>query len=69
MKPTPQQKTTVYPLSTAEQIVSSTLFFPFTLNAWFNLDLNIRNFQVNFIIQKYVIVIYSPNSNEHIQYF
>ena len=27
-------------------------FFPFTLNVWFNLDLNIRNFRVNFNIQK-----------------
>ena len=43
MKQTPEQETTVYPLSTAEQNVSSTLFFPSTLNGWFNLDLNIRN--------------------------
>ena len=42
MKQTPEQETTAYPLSTAEQIVSSTLF-PSTLNDWFNLDLNIRN--------------------------
>ena len=43
MKQTPEQETTVYPLSTAEEIVSSTIFFPSTLNDWFNLDLNIRN--------------------------
>ena len=43
MKQTPEQETTVYPLSTTEQIVSSTLFFSPTLNDWFNLDLNIRN--------------------------
>ena len=38
-----EQGTTVYPLSTVEQIVSSTLFFPSTRNDWFILDLNIRN--------------------------
>ena len=38
-----KQETTVYPLSAAEQIVSSILFFPSTLNEWFNLDLNVRN--------------------------
>ena len=43
MKQRPEQETIVYPLSTAEKIVSSTLFFPSTLNDWFNLDLNIRN--------------------------
>ena len=43
MKQTPEQETTVYPLSAAEQIVSSILFFPSTLNEWFSLDLNIRN--------------------------
>ena len=43
MKQTPEQETTVYPLSAAEQIVSSILFFPSTLNEWFNLDLNIKN--------------------------
>ena len=43
MKQIPEQQTTVYPLSTAEQIVSSTLFFPSNLNDWFNLDLNVRN--------------------------
>ena len=42
MKQTPEQETTAYLLSTAEQIVSSTLF-PSTLNDWFNLDLKIRN--------------------------
>ena len=43
VKQTPEQGTTVHKLSTAEQIVSSTLFFPPALNNWFNLDLNIRN--------------------------
>ena len=43
MKQTSEQGTTVCPPSTAEQIVSVTLFFPSTLNDWFNLDLNIRN--------------------------
>ena len=38
-----RKETIVYPLSTAEKIVSSTLFFPSTLNDWFNLDLKIRN--------------------------
>ena len=38
-----EQEATVYPPSIAEQIVSSTLFFPSTLNDWFNLDLNVRN--------------------------
>ena len=38
-----EQGTTVYPPSTVEQIVSSTLFFRSTLNDWFNLNLNIRN--------------------------
>ena len=38
-----EQGTTVYPPSTVEQIISSTLFFPSTLNDWFNFDLNIRN--------------------------
>ena len=43
MKQTPEQETAVYSLSTAEQIVTSTLFLPSTLNDWFNLDLNTRN--------------------------
>ena len=43
VKQTPEQETAVYLLSTAEQIVTSTLFLPSTLNDWFNLDLNIRN--------------------------
>ena len=43
MNQPPEQETTVYPSSTVEQIVSSTLFFPSTLNDWFNLDLNVRN--------------------------
>ena len=38
----PTIRTTNLP-STVEYIVSSTLFFPFTLNDSFNLDLNIRN--------------------------
>ena len=38
-----EQGTTVYPPSTVEQIVSSTLFFPSSLNDWFNLELNIWN--------------------------
>ena len=43
VKQTPEQGTTVYLPLTDEQIVPSSLFFPSTLNDWFNLDLNIRN--------------------------
>ena len=43
MKQTSEQETTVYPLSSAKGIVSSTLFFPSTLNYKFNLDFNINN--------------------------
>ena len=43
MKQTPEQETAVYSLSTAEKIVTSTLFLPSTPDDWFNLDLNIRN--------------------------
>ena len=38
-----EQRKTVYSPSTAEQFVASTFSFFFTLNHWFNLDLNIRN--------------------------
>ena len=41
MKQASEQETTVYPLSTTEQNVSST--FPSTLKDWFSLDLNIIN--------------------------
>ena len=44
MKQTSEQETTVYPLSTAEQVVSSTLF-PFYPKWLFSLDLNKRNFE------------------------
>ena len=39
----PGQGTTVYHHINVEQTVLSILFFPSTLNDWFNLDINIRN--------------------------
>ena len=42
MNQTSEQRTTVYPPSTVEQIVKYS-FFPYMLNEWFNLDLKIRN--------------------------
>ena len=63
-----EQEATVYPPSIAEQIVSSTLFFPSTLNDWFNFDLNIRNsestptFKVScfFLVQTNIYNIFDP---------
>ena len=60
MKQTPEQETAVYLLSTAEQIVTSTLFLPSTLNDWFNLDLNIRNSKSISIFKSKLLSFFRP---------
>ena len=63
MKQTPEQETAVYPLSTGEQIFSSTLFF---FLHWFNLDLNTRNSEsISIFKSKLLSFIFPVQTNIH----